>query len=228
MTNGGSEQHARPRAGVPRSKLPLCLAICAALAAVAGCRRDEVTHVRVAKQPAEPSSPGGGMGGMGMPGGGAMPASADVAPPPTPSGAGALRWSLPKGWTEEKGAGGMRYATLKAPVSGKLDVSVVVLPGPAGGELANVNRWRNQIGLPPLEEDGLGASRKVVKSKAGPISLYDFESEGTKKTRVVAGYTFADGNTWFVKMTGDADAVQTARPAFLALVESLRFDASTP
>jgi hypothetical protein len=227
MMNAGSEADVGPRrAGVSGSRLPLCVALCAALATVIGCRRDEVTHARVPKQAAAPA----GMTemGMGMQGGGAMPASADVAPPPTPTGASALRWSLPKGWTEEKGSGGMRYATLKAPVSGKLDVSVVVLPGPAGGELANVNRWRNQIGLAPLADGELEGARKVVKSKAGPISLYDFESEGTKKTRVVAGYTFSDGNTWFVKMTGDADAVQSARPAFLALVESLRFDASHP
>jgi len=218
MPDAESGKAGGPPAAGPRPKLLLCGL--AAAAALAGCQRDEVAHFRVPKAPAAPA----GMAAMapgGMGGG-------DVAPPPTPTGAGALRWTLPQGWSESRGSGGMRYATLTAPGAGKLDVSVVVLPGPAGGELANVNRWRNQIGLAPLGEGDLAGARTAVKSKAGTIALYDFTSEGTKRTRVVAGYTFADGNTWFVKMTGDAEAVKTARPAFLSLVESLRFDASNP
>ena len=39
---------------------------------------------------------------------------------------------------------------------------------------------------------------------------------------MVAGLTVVDGNTWFVKMTGDAGAVGAARPDFLRIVESLR------
>src|SRR4051812_36103019 len=96
-----------------------------------GCRRDEITHQQVPKS--QPS---------------AAPAQmvpADIAPPPAPAAEGALAWKLPKGWTDEAGSG-MRYATIK-PADGKVEVSVVVLPGPAGGELANVHRWRGQIGL---------------------------------------------------------------------------------
>jgi hypothetical protein len=122
-------------------------------------------------------------------------------------------------------AGGqMRYATLRAPVAGRLDASVVVLPGPAGGELANVNRWRNQIGLPPLEEGALAKARTTVKTKAGPLRIYDFTSEGPAPSRVVAGLTEAKGDTWFVKMTGDAAAVSAAREDFMKLLGSLRFE----
>jgi hypothetical protein len=119
----------------------------------------------------------------------------------------------------------MRYATLKAPVDGKLDVSVVVLPGPAGGELANVNRWRGQIGLGPLDESGLDAARQPVRSKAGRVSLFDFEGEGTARSRLVGALvTSADGNTWFIKMVGDGGPVAKARPDFLRIVESLRLE----
>ncbi len=201
---------------------PALLVLAAALA-LSACRREEVKHFRVAKE-----APGAGL---------AMPAAArgtappgmggDVAPPASPSGGDALTWKLPKGWTESRSPGGMRYATLVPPATpGKLDVSVVVLPGPAGGELANVNRWRGQIGLAPLDEAALGAQRKQVKTGAGDVSLYDFSSEGTKRTRVVAGFTVAKGNTWFVKMTGDADAVATRRGEFVNLLESLRLDSA--
>jgi hypothetical protein len=150
--------------------------------------------------------------------------SGDVPAPPRPAGSSALKWTLPKGWTEST-SGGMRYATLKPPVEGKIDVSVVVLPGPAGGELANVNRWRGQIGLPPIDEPALAAAHKAIRSKAGTVSLYDFESQGEKRTRVLAGLiTTADGNTWFLKMVGDSGVVGAESSQFLHLLETLRFD----
>jgi hypothetical protein len=132
-----------------------------------------------------------------MPGG-------QLPPPPRPTGKGALKWALPKGWTETPGSG-MRYATLTPPGAGKLEMSVVVLPGPAGGEPANVNRWRGQIGLPPL--------------------VYDFTSLGDVKTRMVAGLlATADGNTWFFKLMGNAEPVAKAKPAFMKYLESLHLD----
>ncbi len=120
-------------------------ALILALAALGGCQRDEVAHYRVPKE--RPAAQAGAMAGMGD-GGGMGGAGADLAPAPVAADSG-LRWTLPQGWKEVQGGGPMRYATLTPPVAGKLDVSVIVLPGPAGGELANVNRWRNQIGLPP-------------------------------------------------------------------------------
>jgi hypothetical protein len=173
---------------------------------VAACGRDDVTHFRVAKEAPPP----------------AVQASADAAPPSPARGRG-LRWTLPTGWTD--GAGGqMRFATLKPPVPGKIDASVVVLPGPAGGELANVNRWRGQIGLPPLDGAGLARFRKVMQTRAGPLKVYDFTSEAAPRSRVVAGLTEVAGETWFVKMTGDAEAVGAARSDFMKLLGSLRLE----
>ena len=199
-------------------KLSACLAA-AALSALPGCRRDEITHVKVPKEASAPS--------LARPANMATPPGAagdgEVPPPPVPTGASALKWTLPRGWTETM-AGGMRYATLKAPVTGRIEASVVVLPGPAGGELANVNRWRGQIGLSPIDEAALASARKIVKSKAGSVSVYDFSSGGQKESRVIAGMVVASGNSWFVKMTGDADPVAAARADFIHLLETLRFE----
>jgi hypothetical protein len=210
-----------PADAVPSSHRPgraaAALGAAVLLAALAGCRRDEITHFKVPKATGmQAMATGGGAGGPSMAG--------DVPPPPAPGAGGALRWRLPRGWKEAQGGGPMRYATLTAPVQGKVDVSVVLLQGPAGGELANVNRWRNQIGLPPLGEDALPTARKTQRTKAGDVALYDFVSEGTVKTRTVAGFTVVAGNTWFLKMTGDAGAVESARPAFLELIGSLYLD----
>ena len=178
-----------------------------------------MTHFQVPKAAPGATPPALAEGAVA---GGSMQAG-DVPAPPTPSGASALKWTLPKGWTQTL-AGGMRYATLKPPTAGRVEVSVVVLPGPAGGELANVNRWRSQIGLAPIDEPTLTSARKHVPSKAGQVALYDFVSEGQAKSRLIAALAVAEGNTWFVKMVGDADPVGATRPDFIRLLESLRFD----
>lgn len=175
---------------------------------LAACDRGEVTHFRVPKALAVTAP--------------APVAATEVAPPPRPA-SGGLRWTLPAGWTESPG-GAMRFATLKPPVLGTIDGSVVVLPGPAGGELANVNRWRGQIELPPLDEAGLAAARKVMETKAGKLRVYDFKNSGAIGKRLVAGITESGGSTWFVKLTGDAGAVGAAREDFMKLLGSLRFE----
>jgi hypothetical protein len=151
-----------------------------------------------------------------------MAAGADVPAPPAPQTS--LHWSLPKGWNNLPG-GGMRFATIKTPYEGKLEATVVVLPGAAGGELANVNRWRGQIALPPMDEAALAKARTTLKTKAGALNVYDFTSDGQTKTRMVAGYiTTQDGNTWFLKMTGDAPLVAKAKSDFLTILGSVHLD----
>lgn len=219
------------------------------LALAVGCSRDQVSHFRVPKEAVadHPDHPGHADEGMpqaapssqdpAAPAQGPKPAGApasqspgpvasarDLPAPPKPSTQGSLKWTLPKGWSEVPGEG-MRFATFKSPVSGRHEATVVVLPGAAGGELANVNRWRGQIGLGPIGEVALAAARQVVKTKAGALNVYDFTSEGQAKSRMVAGLiSTPDGNTWFLKLTGDAGPVAKAKPDFMHLLESLRLD----
>jgi hypothetical protein len=203
-----------------RASWGLMVAGMAAALAASGCSRGEVAHYRVPKAGSAPAPAAGEPGRAGQPA--PPPGMAGEVPPP-PAVEGGLRWTLPAGWTESR-SGGMRYATLTPPVQGRIDGSVVVLPGPAGGELANVNRWRNQIGLAPLDEAALARARTTVAARLGAVRLYDFTSEGAARSRLLAGLTERDGNTWFVKLTGDATAVSAARADFLTLLGSLRFD----
>ncbi len=189
------------------------IAFAAMVIFTSGCRRDEITHFQVKKASGATFAVS------------AQPAARpdELPAPPAPAGASALNWTLPNGWTESA-PGGMRYATLKPPTPGRIDVSVIVLPGPAGGELANVNRWRGQLGLPAIDERALAAARTPIQTTAGTVSVYDFSSEGEKKSRLVAGLAVVDGNTWFVKMMGDAGPVGAARSDFIHLLRSLHLD----
>ena len=185
--------------------------------ACAGCRRAEVTLASIPKTrsepaPQQPEPP--------------QPAAPPTSPPPefatAAEGAPALKWTLPGGWTETH-PGGMRYATLKPP-AGSVDVSVIVLAGPAGGELANVNRWRGQIGLGEIGQAALAKARVTIRAKAGDVAVYDFSSGGEKKSRMVAALASNGDRTWFLKMLGDAPEVKTARADFNHLLQSLHFD----
>jgi hypothetical protein len=201
------------------------LAALALLLLVAGCRREEVTSYRLAKSaPAsEAPSAADSMGASHRPAAPPPGMAGEVPLPPTPTGAEALTWTLPSGWAQSF-PGGMRFASFQVPGNGKIDGSVVTLPGDAGGELSNVNRWRGQIGLGPTDASGLAAARTTVKTRAGPANVYDFTSEGTRKSRLIAAIVVVDGNSWFIKLTGDAEPVGAARPAFLKLLESLHRD----
>jgi hypothetical protein len=192
-----------------------------------GCNREKdnrtnKVEIAPAAQPA-----GGTPGGMpmgaplggptGMPEG-AMP-DGHLPKPPGPMAKNALKWTLPKGWTRTAGRG-MRFATLTPPGQGKAEISVVMLPGAAGTELANVNRWRGQIALQPLDLRALGTARQTVQCKAGTVAVYDFTGEGG--LRMVTGILAThDGDTWFLKLMGDTDRVSKAKPAFMKYLGTL-------
>ncbi len=174
-----------------------------------GCRGEQVTHYRIAREAPDPGAP--------------TPLDPPAGDPERGAPGVRLGWALPPGWTSTPEAG-MRYATLRPPVAGAVDGSVVVLPGPAGGELANVNRWRGQIDLPPEDEAGLAAARRTLRAPAGPVRLYDFTSARGRRRRLVAGILVAGGSSWFVKLTGDEAPVAAARADFVHLLESLHLD----
>ena len=197
------------------------LALAAGVMFMLACGRDQVSHATpVNTAPA----PGAGAQGMppGMPGGMGGMAEGQLPPPPRPTAS--LKWSVPKGWSETPGSG-MRFATLTPPGPGKAELAIVVLPGAAGGEPANVNRWRSQIGLAPMDDNALAGLRKPVKCKAGTVSLYDFTGEGKAPSRMISGLlATSDGNTWFLKLTGEAGPVGKAKPDFMRFLESLHLD----
>src|SRR5262249_6642168 len=79
-----------------------------------------------------------------------------------------IAWQLPAGWQQEKGDE-MRFATVRLPEG--LDVTVFRF-GPEGRQiLANVNRWRRQIGLPEIEASDLDqyCQKETIAGEAATI-----------------------------------------------------------
>jgi hypothetical protein len=141
-----------------------------------------------------------------------------------------LRWTLPVSWQETAG-GEMRLASfgVKDENGKAADVSIIALPGMAGGDLNNVNRWRGQVGLPPIAaEDLVKLAESVdVGGSAGVL----FDQTGTAAsgdaTRVLATVLHRADAAWFFKMTGDDELVLKQKPVFIEFLKSLKFVAGT-
>ena len=126
----------------------------------------------------------------------------------------------------------MRAASFR--IAGKdgkqADVSVIPLPGLAGGDLDNVNRWRGQVGLPGVSEAELAKLAQPVEIAGQAASLY--EQAGTNpgsgdKSRILAAITRRNGVAWFFKMTGDDALVAEQKPALIEFLKSVSFAAAT-
>jgi hypothetical protein len=79
---------------------------------------------------------------------------------------GKPEWKLPAGWQQRPGSD-IRYATLTIPSDGApLEVSVTALPKASGDDenyaLVNINRWRDQLKLPPITLEQLASESTEV------------------------------------------------------------------
>ena len=182
------------------------------VALAVGCGPDEIKVYTVPKESAPP----------------ALAAESPASQPDlvTPVGGVQLRWTTPAGW-EEVPPGTIRVASFKiaGPDGKQADVSVVPLPGDAGGDFSNVNRWRGQVGLAPISEVELAKLTEPVEVAGQPAALYEQPGDSV---RILAAIQHRDGTTWFFKMTGDSPLVAQAKPAFVEFLKSLRFEAGAP
>jgi hypothetical protein len=150
---------------------------------------------------------------------GVTPAVAATAAPP--GGAGKPKFTVPAHW-QEQAPGSMQAARFVPKGEGQAEVSVAMLPGDGGGTLANVNRWRRQLGLGPINEAELAKtveSRKIGDADGYWVDLQAPESD----RRMVAAAVLRGAQSWFYKLTGDTASVEREKPAFVQFVESATY-----
>jgi hypothetical protein len=145
-------------------------------------------------------------------GGGAMP---ETAPADAPV------WTVPAKWVE----GAPRAMVFKTYAiagegAGKAEVTVSFFSGSVGGVLANVNRWRGQIGLPPVDESQLAAITESLTVQNSKATLVDLKGPEANGQRMIAAIVPHGDNTWFYKLTGDAGVVAGQRETFVQFVKS--------
>ena len=203
---------------------PLLLGVILALLSSAACKNDEVSSYRAPK--AASAGPG-----MQAPMSGGMPSDGMGSGLPMPPAAvnNEIKWRAPKGW-KELPPSEMRTASFSAEGKDglKADISVVVLAGPGGGDLANINRWRGQLNLGPISEAELPSLSKKISPGGRAMLLSSFVSselfiDNRYKKRMVAAIYSRGDNTWFFKMTGEDALVRSLEPSFLQFLENLSF-----
>ena len=141
--------------------------------------------------------------------------------PEASSGEGKPQWEVPSDWKSVP-ASAMRYASYSVPgATGEVaDLSIVTLPGEAGTDLDNVNRWRGQIGLPPIDEVALQSLVVSVKGKNGEFKVADLPGP---TGRTLAAWIRLDGHTWFFKLNGPTQTVGAAKDKFARFLQSVQF-----
>ena len=197
------------------------LLLLATALALAGCNRDgvkvynvETNDTSAVPHQAAGSSPMANMANM----------AGDI-PIPDNSGLPKLKYDQPLGW-KEKPASQLRVASFEITENGKTaDVSVIPLSGSAGGDAANVNRWRGQASLQPLPEVELQQLAEKIEVAGQAADLYDIASDSEDSPRIL-GIILHQGDTaWFFKMSGDANLVAEQKTAFISFLKSVEFQA---
>ena len=158
----------------------------------------------------------------------AMESGSSAIVPPPPSAP--VKWTKPEGW-EEQPLSEMRQGSFKAsgPNGKTADISVVSFPGDAGGVESNVNRWRSQVQLPPLAGEEIGGALQHLTVNSKDALLVDVQTPNgaDKPARILGAILQTADRSWFVKMTGDPDFLESQKPRFLEFVQSFQFE-NTP
>ncbi|MGH7975143.1 MAG: hypothetical protein ACREDS_00765 [Limisphaerales bacterium] len=136
-------------------------------------------------------------------------------------------WTVPADWKPLPPAEFLLAEFSIAGTNGaNADVNVAELAGEGGGLLANVNRWRGQLGLPQISETDLQPLINSIDAPNGKISVVDFtgkDSKTGKPTRLIGAVVPQNGQTWFYKLMGDETVVAQQKDAFIKFIRSANY-----
>ena len=189
-------------------------------------------------------------GGLASPGGNSGLPGADLAAPqsvpempaghPAFSRSGAadkisVEYESPPGWQSQP-ASGIRRAVFRV-TDGSREAMVTVIDFPAGAgpmiadPLANVNRWRSEVGLEPLSADDLSAATEPIEIASLQASYVEAIPDASKSQEskadhgTLAAMATSGDVVWFFKITGDRELVVAQRDQFKTFLKSVRFTA---
>jgi len=139
-----------------------------------------------------------------------------------PAGSSEPNFKVPANWTE-KAAGQMVLRAFNiSGDAGQAEVTISRFPGATGGMIPNVNRWRGQLGLPPLAANEANQAIEMVEI-GGKKDSYLVDIKGTNArtgtpARMVALGVPYKGETWFIKLLGDESVVAKEKDAFVQFI----------
>ena len=141
-----------------------------------------------------------------------------AAAPPATEVSSRFDWKIPEQW-KTVAPGDMQVARFAVPGPGGAgaEVFVSVFDSDTGGILANVNRWRRQIGLGAVEEKELATLVAPLDPALPGAVRVDLSNDSQRLMGVIVP---RDGKFWFYKLLGHPAAVAPAGEAYLAFAKS--------
>jgi hypothetical protein len=135
-------------------------------------------------------------------------------------------WQAPPSWIEDP-ARGTREVSFRLGANGETECYVTVLAGTGGGLLNNLNRWRSQLGLGPIEAGALEDLERVeLLGRETPLleaygSYTGMDDEKIERAGLLGVACELAGSSLFVKMIGPEEDVRGATSDFIAFCASL-------
>ena len=135
-------------------------------------------------------------------------------------------WKVPSEW-QEQSPGQINLAKWVVGSDsggGSAEVTVSAFPGDVGGLLANVNRWRGQVGLGNISQSDLSSHVTPVDVPGGKAMLVDVTgSKNGQKARLIGAIVPREGRTWFFKLMGDEQVAEKQKSVFVKFVQTVQF-----
>lgn len=135
----------------------------------------------------------------------------------------ALADLVPSHW-QQLAAGPMQQAKFQILRENQtVEVTLSIFPGDAGGLLANINRWRGQIGLKeaePAEVAKLAESFEAAGPDAKIVDMTGTDAKTSRPVRLIGAIVPRGERTWFYKLLGDAELAEREKPAFLKFAQT--------
>ena len=133
-------------------------------------------------------------------------------------------WEKPDTWIPSQGSS-MRIASFDVPFStGMGDLSVMELGGDGGGLVANVNRWRGQIGLEPLEKNEIMAQAQRGENELGPYQIFQLTNDSSSDGAILAAIISMNNSTLYIKLTASNDGIEELEIDFKNFCSSIKYD----
>ena len=167
----------------------------------------------------------GGPAMAGRDGSGPSPASSSAPSGSASSGPSELTFSLPSGWKKAPNDTFSRYAFVVEGEEAAARVTITALRANPSPQylLANVNRWRAQVDLPPWSLEDLEKGLEDIEFLGGQAKLIVALPEKRAGLQGIIGVIGIHGSTaWFIKMKGDAELLEQKRGQFETFVKSIR------
>jgi hypothetical protein len=163
-----------------------------------------------------------------------LPAGHPAVSAQTPANATApFNFDAPAGWQQQP-ASGMRKADFLIEAGGKTARATAIdfpasSPPMMSDPVANVRRWRGEVGLPPLSDDEIKKTIQPLQIDGAEAMWVEVVPDGAQPDQsqsdrgTLAAMLKRGDAIWFFKLSGDREVVAAQREEFQSFLKSLKF-----